>query len=192
MQREGFGIRLGAYLLDVIIILIVAFLLLGGSIFAALTGAGAGGTAQAGAEAVSIGFLILFFVFAVGYSLTEIFMAGSPGKRVLGIMIADENGTRASIGQLTKRWAIKNAGNLIDIVGTLTGLAFLGTIGKLVNFAIVIGCFFVLGAARQAFHDKLAGTAVFKRSAILTTGGPQGFQVMPASGGYNPPPPPVP
>ncbi len=28
--------------------------------------------------------------------------------------------------------------------------------------AIFIGCFFTLGAARQALHDMVVGTAVFK------------------------------
>ena len=34
------------------------------------------------------------------------------------------------------------------------------------GLVISIGCFFVLGESRQAFHDLAAGTAVFRRAGL--------------------------
>jgi hypothetical protein len=34
------------------------------------------------------------------------------------------------------------------------------------GIAIFIGCFFVLGAAHQAFHDMIAKTAVYRRKQL--------------------------
>jgi uncharacterized RDD family membrane protein YckC len=192
MQREGFGIRLLAALIDAAI-LIVVFLLIGllagGSMIAVMSGGGGGTTAQGGATAVGIGFVILAIVIAIGYTLTEIFMAGTPGKQILGIIIADERGVRASTQQLATRWVVKHSGDLIRMVGTLTGIAIIVSLGGLVGLVIVVGCFFVLGQKRQAFHDNAAKTAVFKKALI--TSGAQGFPVMPPGSQAPPPPPPA-
>ena len=40
------------------------------------------------------------------------------------------------------------------------------TVGQVWGLVIFIGCFFVLGAKRQAIHDLIAKTAVFKKSDI--------------------------
>jgi uncharacterized RDD family membrane protein YckC len=192
MQREGFGIRLLAWLID-FAILIVVFLLIGllagGSMIAVMSGGGGGTTAQTGATAVGIGFMILAFVIAIGYSLTEIFMAGTPGKQILGIIIADERGVRGSTQQLATRWIVKNSGNLIRMLGALIGVGIIVTLGTVVGLVIAVGCFFVLGQRRQAFHDMAAKTAVFKKALI--TAPAQGFPVMPPGSSQAPPPPPA-
>jgi uncharacterized RDD family membrane protein YckC len=192
MQREGFGIRLLAALIDFAILFVVVFLILllaGGSIFAMMSGGGGGSRAQTGAAMVGIGFLILIYLIVIGYSLTEIFMAGTPGKQMLGIIIGDERGVRGTTQQLATRWVVKNSGSLIQMVAGLVGLSFLDTLGRIVAFVIFVGCFFVLGQKRQAFHDQIAKTAVFKKALI--TAPAQGFPVMPPGSSQAPPPPPA-
>src|SRR5436309_2313134 len=114
MLREGFGTRLGALVIDIVFLVVVVFIIRliggGGSMPAMPFGWGGSATGQSGAQAVSIGLMILGFVISIGYSLTEIFMAGTPGKQILGIIIADESGVRATTQQLATRWMIKSSG----------------------------------------------------------------------------------
>jgi uncharacterized RDD family membrane protein YckC len=188
MQREGFGPRLAAAIVDGLILFGVFFLIglvTGGSI-ALIFGAG-GNTAgsQNTASVVGIGFAIAVIIIGVGYTLMEVFLAATPGKMALGLIIADERGVPATRDQLFKRWAIKNSGNILQWLALLVGVAIIGTIGSIVGFIIFIGCFFTLGAAKQALHDKPAKTAVFKKAAIAQYQ-PRGFDVMPPTA-----PPPV-
>jgi uncharacterized RDD family membrane protein YckC len=188
MQREGFGPRLAAAIIDGLILAGIGFLLglvFGGSI-ALMFGAGGNTAGSQNAAAVAgIGFAIAVIILGVGYTLMEVFMAATPGKMALGLIIADERGVPATRDQLFKRWAIKNSGQIIQWLALLVGVAIIATIGKIVGLIIVIGCFFTLGAAKQAFHDKAAKTAVFKKAAIAQYQ-PRGFDVMPPTA-----PPPV-
>ncbi|MGL6022588.1 MAG: hypothetical protein ACRC0A_05740, partial [Chitinophagaceae bacterium] len=64
---------------------------------------------------------------------------------------------QGNINLYFKRWVIKNVGGFVSLI------TFLSWIGYLYNFLIFIGCFFVLGERRQAFHDMWAKTAVFRK-----------------------------
>jgi uncharacterized RDD family membrane protein YckC len=190
MQREGFGIRLAAVIVDALILMAVGFVLalvFGGTAMALLSG-GAGPGSQATGQAVGFFGALVMLIVGVGYSLTEIFMAGTPGKLALGLMIADERGVPATSEQLAKRWAVKNSGRIIQFLGQLIGVAAIVYLGGIVALVIFIGCFFVLGQARQAFHDKAAGTAVFKKAFVMQTAGGAVPVMAP---GTVPPPPPV-
>jgi uncharacterized RDD family membrane protein YckC len=85
------------------------------------------------------------------------------------------------------RFLFKNSGSLIGMLATIIGAVvpflgmILGWVAALAGLAIFIGCFLTLGAQRQALHDMLAHTAVFKLAPAA------GFPVMPAQA---PPPPP--
>jgi len=187
MLREGFGIRLGAVLLDAVILIVLGFLLAlvfgGGATLLLGTGAPNAG------HAVGFVGLLLGFIISVGYSLTEIFLAGTPGKLVLGLMIADERGVPATTEQLAKRWGVKNSGRIISMLGQMVGVAAIMYLGGLVGLVIFVGCFLVLGQSRQALHDRAAHTAVFKKAAVMQQAG-GAFPVM-APGTVPPPPPPV-
>jgi uncharacterized RDD family membrane protein YckC len=107
---------------------------------------------------------------------------------LLGLKIASETGSPATQNQLVMRWALKNSGSLIGLLAIIIGAVvpflgmIIGWIGALANLAIFVGCFLTLGAQRQALHDILAHTAVFK---LVPTAG---FPVMPTQA---PPPPTV-
>jgi uncharacterized RDD family membrane protein YckC len=100
------------------------------------------------------------------YGLWEGLTGAGAGKRLLGIRIANEDGTRAAVGTLMTRYAVKNSNLLLNVLGGITGIGALGSLGGLAGLAIFIGCFFVLGAARQGFHDMAAKTAVFRVADI--------------------------
>ena len=180
-KRVGFGPRLGAALVDVVLISIVS-LLFGGTLGAllglgagAIAGAGSteGGEAAAGAAAAGAaigalgGMAIGIYVFGFLYSLIEAFTGASPGKMVLKLKIGLEDGRNAPLATYVARWAVKYAGTLLGMVALMPGLALLGTIGSLAGFVIFIGCFLVLGDKRQALHDLAAKTAVFNKADLV-------------------------
>jgi uncharacterized RDD family membrane protein YckC len=177
-KRVGFGPRLGAALVDVVLITVVS-LLFGGTL-GALLGLGAGaiagagtdgegaGAAAAGAAIGMIGGMMIgMYIFGFLYSLIEAFTGASPGKMVLKLKIGFEDGRNAPLGTYVSRWAVKYAGTLIGLVALLPGLGLLSTVGTLAGFVIFIGCFLVLGDKRQALHDMAAKTAVFNKADLV-------------------------
>jgi uncharacterized RDD family membrane protein YckC len=175
-NRIGFGTRLGAWLIDCVIMAVVAFV--GGSAIGGLLGATAGaamssgdaqpmkGAAIGGIIGAFIGTLIALAVVGALYNLIEGFTGWTFGKLLLGIQVGNEDGTRAGLGQFLGRYALKNCVWVLTCLAILTATPFLAAIGKLGGIAIFIGCFFVLSSSRQAFHDMVAKTAVYKRSQL--------------------------
>ncbi len=178
VSRVGFGSRLAALILDAVIISGISFVLapiLGGFLGAAAAAAtteAAGGTDAAAAAAVGgflgslLALMIVLPLIYVVYFLIEGLTGITLGKLILGIKIANQDGTAASVGTLITRWAIKSSGNILTALGAILGVSFLGTIGSIVGLVIFIGCFVALGANKQALHDIVAKTAVFKKSDI--------------------------
>jgi len=175
-NRIGFGMRLGAWLIDCVIVGILAFL--GGSTIGGMLGAGAGAAmgagdtdatksmAMGGMIGAVIGIVIAAAVIGLVYNLIEGFTGWTFGKLALGIQVGNQDGTKAGVGQLLERYALKNCSYILTILAVVTGIGILKTIGNLGGLAIFIGCFFVLAGAKQAFHDMIAKTAVYKRSQL--------------------------
>ena len=183
-QRIGFGMRLGALALDIVLCGIIAFVG-GGTIggwLGAYTGAAALGTASVAtgsaaenAQAAAAfgglfgalaGFFLAFVLICVVYFLLEGFTGYTLGKLILGIRIANDDGTRAGVGRLLLRWLVKNSGSVIMLLAVFTATTSLFTVSRLAGLVIFVGCFFTLGMKRQAFHDMAAKTAVYPKGAI--------------------------
>jgi len=178
-ERIGFGRRLGAYLLDVVVALV------GGGVIGMFAGAGLTALffaseeldgAMEGAEEVGGAFvammggmlgtfagMMLIFLLIM---LLEAFTGQTVGKMILGIKNGDEDGAAAGSGKLITRAAVKYIGTILALVAGLTGIAIIGTIGQLLGFAVLIGFFFILGEKKQGFHDMIAKTAVFNKSDL--------------------------
>lgn len=176
VSRVGFGTRLGALLLDAVIISGISFVLapiLGGFLGAAAGAAAADASSDAAVAAAAGGILgtlvalmvVLPLIYVV-YYLIEGLTGITLGKLILGIKVANQDGTAAPTGTLITRWAVKSSGNILTALGAILGVAILGTIGGIVGLVIFIGCFMVLGAKKQSLHDMVAKTAVFKKSDI--------------------------
>jgi len=176
-QRIGFGKRLGALVIDIVIIGVVS--VLGGGVIGAVLGAGAGAVAGAGDQnsqaaaalfggiiGTILGIVIASTVVCVVYYLIEGLSGYTLGKLALGIRIASADGTAAPMGQLMGRYAVKNIGSLLFVAAAITGVESLKTVGSIGGLVIFIGCFMVLGASKQALHDRIVGTAVFPKGAI--------------------------
>ena len=177
-ERIGFGRRLGAYLLDIVVALI------GGGVIGMFAGAGltalffasemnegmeeaealgGGVVALLGGFLGTIAGMMLIFLFIM---LLEAFTGQTVGKMILGIKNGDEDGAAAGSGKLITRAAIKYIGTILALVAGLTGVIMIGTIGQLLGFAVFIGFFFILGEKKQGFHDMIAKTAVYNKSDL--------------------------
>lgn len=178
VSRVGFGSRLAALILDAVIISGISFVLapiLGGFLGAAAgaaVGAAEGTTDPAVAAAAGgilgtiMALVVVLPLIYVVYYLIEGLTGITLGKLILGIKIANQDGTAAPVGTLITRWAVKSSGNILTALGAILGISFLGTIGGIVGLVIFVGCFVALGAKKQALHDIIAKTAVFKKSDI--------------------------
>jgi uncharacterized RDD family membrane protein YckC len=175
-KRVGFGTRVAAALIDMVIVGIVGFAagaaiggLLGGWIGGALGGSeGVGSSSGAAGAAVGavLGVVAAFGGFVFLYSLIEAVTGASPGKMILGLKVGTDDGRLGSSALYVKRWAIKFSGTVLGLLGAIPGLHVLGLLAPAAGLIVFIGCFLVLGDKRQALHDLAAGTAVFRRTDL--------------------------
>ncbi len=175
-NRIGFGKRFGAVLIDGILCGIIAFF--GGAAIGGMLGAVAGAPTTSPATPMTsdqvstmmggaiAGAFMGFVAIALAYSLLEGFTGWTLGKLIVGIQIGSQDGTRASVGQLLMRWALKNSNGILTILAVFTGIALLKTVGTLAGLAIFVGFFFIFASSKQGFHDMIAKTAVYKRSQL--------------------------
>ena len=169
-NRIGFGPRLGATLLDIVFTLLLCAPIL-------VLGAGAGIAAALGLDAMMgaeeseafalmgvtagmIGSILVCGLFATFYTLIEAFTGASPGKRAMGLQVAHADGSQGNTQLYLLRWALKNSGSLLNFL--------LPAISSLVSLVFFFGCFAALGEKRQALHDIIAKTAVYKKSDITS------------------------
>jgi len=178
-ERIGFGRRLGAYLLDVVIAGIGGFVIgmfAGAGLTALFFASEEMNEAMEGAEEVGGAFVammggmlgtiagtMLIFLFIM---VLEAITGQTVGKMILGIKNGDEDGATAGSGKLITRAAIKYIGTILALVAGLTGIGMVSTIGSILGFAVFIGFFFILGEKKQGFHDMIAKTAVFNKSDL--------------------------
>ena len=105
---------------------------------------------------------IVMSLIPFAYMSLEVFRAATPGKMLLKLQIRAEDGSEADQTTLIARFALKNAGALFNILAAITTLSLFATLGGVAGLVIGVGCFLTLTAAKQALHDKMAKTAVFK------------------------------
>lgn len=174
-KRIGFGRRLGAKLLDALIMLIIAivFYYAAGDdmhnnldrmvrIIMAQQGQDSSAYSEEVADFMAQVMKLSLVANFVGIlvNLTELAMGATPGKMLLSIRVAHANGRKGSIALWAKRWAVVNASTILSLLA-LGGLTFLNTVSGLISFVVFLGCFAMLSQRRQALHDIIAGTAVY-------------------------------
>jgi uncharacterized RDD family membrane protein YckC len=174
--RIGFGRRLGAYIIDNVFVCLLIV------IIAAMTG-----VAERMMDFVGSDFSIfvnpekmeelnLFIIknftpltlaiTFIYYSL-EIIFAQSLGKMLLGMQIGNANEKFASYPKLLLRFVCKLSSNIFTLLYLITSLTiFSETFSTICSFLFFVGCFFVLGARKQGFHDMIAGTAIYFKDEL--------------------------
>lgn len=172
-QRIGFGRRLGAYLIDFVFIAGLAFML--SSVmndflqnFVLMTDEEyeQAATLYKGFTDVMIAMSVASVIVSFLYNLLEGFTGYTLGKLMLGIQIGNQDGTFAAQNKLMLRYAIKNIGTIIGLIGIAISIKMVGTIGSIFGIVIVIGCFFTLGENKLALHDMIANTAVYRKNEL--------------------------
>jgi uncharacterized RDD family membrane protein YckC len=100
------------------------------------------------------------------YSL-EVVLAATPGKLILGIQIANQDRTNATMLTLFIRFLLKHSSSIFTLLAFVVAVKVLDLVGSLLWLAFTVGCFFVLAAKKQGFHDMLAKTAVFRKKEVI-------------------------
>ena len=90
----------------------------------------------------------------------------TPAKMILGIINANQNGTKATTNVLVLRTVLKNISSIFSLISVVLSISIIGTIGSFLGFIIFIGCFFVLGNNKESIHDIIAKTAVFNKAEL--------------------------
>lgn len=146
-NTAGFGKRFGAFLLD-IIIMMIAGAIIGGivGVFLGIVMVSSGATSES-INSVSriVGQVLGIALNWLYYALLESsWHQATFGKRALGIMVTDSNNQRISFGRATARFF----GKFLISGGLTLGIGFL---------------FAAFGAKKQALHDMMAGTLVVNK-----------------------------
>ena len=172
MKRAGFLVRVAAALLDLVCLLPLIL----------VYGFGLGYLEDAGRLTPTTQFLadLSLTLLGVAYSSLEIFFAGTPGKQIMKLRIADARGVPADPWKLALRWSTKNGAGLIAVVAVVAQTPALERLERLYGFIVFIGCLAALGESRQAWHDKWAGTAVYKRRDLVEHRGFEALAPAPA------------
>ena len=179
-KRVGFGRRLAAFLVDVVILMIIqeiisyssglheAQKIMGERI--ANAGFNIDAMMQMTMEMQKEFYFTLLsiqVIYLLYYSL-EMMVGATLGKLALGIQIADKDGKPASNTQLMKRFTFKNS---VLIFGLLSAAIMIKPFewAYYTTFIIVlISCLYVLSSNKMGFHDMWAKTAVFKKRDLET------------------------
>lgn len=178
-KRIGFGPRLGAFVIDMVFVWILA------AILSRVSSSWMAVQAQQQVDGVissnpifaqvytpeMVNMLVtttrisLIVIFArLIYFSTEIFLGASVGKLILGLKIANAEGGNASVGALVGRYLLKHVSKVCGVL-SLVGLAMLFNLfGSLFGFVIFIGCFFAAGDRHQALHDMTCHTIVVRKN----------------------------
>jgi uncharacterized RDD family membrane protein YckC len=161
------GIRIGAYIIDLVILVIVGIvvnLLLVAILIGAFFAAGTGGAAVAGLLILVVNVLIAGIYFV--YTWTT--MKASPGQRMLGLMTVNEaDGSALTQNQAITRYLVMFAPGYIASLASSVVPGFLGLLLSLVGLGWTLYLIYTTAndPKRQGFHDKYAKSVVVKPAA---------------------------
>jgi uncharacterized RDD family membrane protein YckC len=183
MERKGFGIRLGATVIDIVFLgvinIILGFIFLGGFVANFGMPSRSSATLAAAHAGAFLIYSLLVAAIALAYFTTEIFMAASPGHTLLKLKITREDGSPADQQTLIKRFCIRRAPQILALLTVIPLLGLLiGLVNIVVSIVIVVSCFMTLRVSRLALHDEWSGTAVYGPVSGVV---PAGFPVQPTS-----------
>jgi uncharacterized RDD family membrane protein YckC len=125
----------------------------------------------------------VFAVLVLAYASLEIVTAGTPGKLLLGLTIANANGTPAPRAVLSLRWSTKYFPLICGLLFVLTSQPLFQIVSGLSEGFVFLGCLFASCDHHQAWHDQWSRTAVYRRRDLARA--PAAFPVVPAG---SPPP----
>jgi len=166
--RVGFGRRVAAALIDMILVVIISSVI--GVLFGFLPEIESFSLENLMdpiyMEELQKGFLPFSLLITFIYFSMEIFFQATPGKMILGIMIADESMKLPTTGQLITRFILKHLDSIIQVVYVFTWLNYINSISGFVSFLIFGAFLFCLSASKQSIYDRISRTAIYFRQEI--------------------------
>jgi len=169
VYRQGFGIRLLAYILDGILVgvLMIAAFYVNGT-FEKIMTYGANILSDAAIMTDLIKSITpLSAIIGLMYFSLEVIFAASPGKMILGLRIGTQDRNEATTTTLLIRFLLKESSTVLSAIALIPGLFFVPYIGSFCNIFIIVGFFWTLTQKKQSFHDMLSKTAVYKKADII-------------------------
>lgn len=153
LELAGPGARLGARILDILIVgvAVLVLIILGAlALFGVDSGDSATDEAETAAVVIVLGVVALAAVIGLLYEVVLIAVRGQTlGKMMTGIkVVRADNGLVPGWGKSIGRWIIP------------TVVAFIPAVGWLLSLLVYLSLLW--DSARQGWHDKAAGTLVVK------------------------------
>jgi uncharacterized RDD family membrane protein YckC len=112
-----------------------------------------------------VGQTILYGGF-LAYTSFEAWTAGTPGKILLGMRIAAQDGSSADRWQLILRWSSKQFWLFAMLLFILTSVPLFYVLSGFMSLIVIVGCLFASNDDKLAWHDQWAGTAVYRRARL--------------------------
>ena len=123
----------------------------------------------------------MFLAVLLAYGAIEALWPATPGKRLLGLVIANPDGSPADRWRLFFRWSSKYYSVLVSLIWLVTLHPAAYLLGGFMNGVLLVGFLYALNDDKRAWHDEWAGTAVYHRRRVAPPPLPYG--------GYHPRPP---
>lgn len=165
--RVGFGRRLGALVIDIIISYLIISIV--NSMFFDEKALESILENQSNLEFVKpylMDILSITFIITLLYYVSEVFFGFSIGKLILKIRIASDDRTESNTMELLTRYLIKYSFPILALISILLESEFLTYLSVMGLFLFLFGSLFSLGSKRQALHDKFTNTAVYYKDNI--------------------------
>ncbi len=164
-ELAGAGIRICVGIIDSILVGVGGFifgLVAGGALLGLLFGgaAGSGEEAAAAVVGVLVGSLIGVTFMQLSFVIIEGIFGVSPAGKMLGIKVAQADGSPGSFGKYFIRALVKSSWLWLAIPGSTLESQALLTVALILSVILTLGLFMALGESKQTLYDKLTGTAV--------------------------------
>jgi uncharacterized RDD family membrane protein YckC len=161
-DRLGFFRRFPAFVLDMLIMIALVFPF--GRLAIRFLEALGVHMSSIDTNAAALGvFLYYFWTIAIFYLLIEVLAGASPGKIVMKLKVAGENGDRASWGRRLGRYAGKVCCLLIIPPFGMTEVKVVVYPFLAAGTVFSLGTLLIFGSRKQTLYDRVSKTAVFKR-----------------------------
>jgi uncharacterized RDD family membrane protein YckC len=99
----------------------------------------------------------------LAYSSFEMVFAATPGKMLLRLRIANQDGSPASGWKLSLRWSTKQLPFILGLMLLISPVGLVRMLAGLMEYLLIIGCLFASTDLRLTWHDEWAYTAVYRR-----------------------------
>lgn len=152
-SRKGFWIRVAAAAIDGVCVIVLVF----SFAFAA---------ELVGFNATQSLIDIAAWIAILLVGSFDIFCAATPGKAILRVAVGRFDCTPSPVAARLLRWTTLYGAFVLYVIHDLLPNPAVAWVGGIWFTAVLIGCLASLNDGRQAWHDQVAGTAIFRRRDI--------------------------